>query len=175
MRIACVIDDGFEDSEYTEPAAALREAGHEVLLVGLKAAKEIHGKRGNAIAVIDRAIEEVKPEDFDALFIPGGYSPDHLRANQAMVDFSRGFVTGDKPVLAICHGPQLLLTADVVRGRKMTAYKTIQVDLRYAGADVVDEEVVVDGKLVTSRHPGDVPAFVRESLAVLAREPAQVR
>ena len=174
MRIACVIDDGFEDSEFSEPARALRGAGHELTLIGLRPGKRISGKRGEVSAAIDRSIEEVQPEDFDVLFIPGGYSPDHLRANQGMVDFAASFVRDDKPVLAICHGPQLLLSADVVKGRRMTAYKTIQVDLRYAGADVVDEEVVIDRRLVTSRQPADLPAFVRESLALLQMAPVTV-
>jgi protease I len=154
---------------------ALRDAGHELTLVGLRPGKAIRGKRGEVSAAIDRSIEEVQPADFDALFIPGGYSPDHLRANQGMIDFAASFVREDKPVLAICHGPQLLLSGDVVKGRRMTAYKTIQVDLRYAGAEVVDEEVVIDRRLVTSRQPADLPAFVREALALLQMAPVKVR
>jgi protease I len=92
-----------------------------------------------------------------------------------MIDFAASFVREDKPVLAICHGPQLLLSGDVVKGRRMTAYKTIQVDLRYAGAEVVDEEVVIDRRLVTSRQPADLPAFVREALALLQMAPVKVR
>ncbi len=107
----------------------------------------------------------MRPDQFDALFLPGGHSPDFLRADDRMVLFVRGF--RDKPILAICHGPQLLITADMVRGRKMTAWKTIQVDLRNAGADVVDREVVVEGNLVTSRKPDDLDAFVREGLKLL--------
>ena len=117
----------------------------------------------------------MKPDDFDALFIPGGYSPDHLRADDRVVDFTRAFFERERPVFAICHGPQLLITADVVRGRTMTAWKTIQVDLAKAGARVVDEEVVVDRNLVTSRQPSDVDAFSRESLALLQRLGAATR
>ena len=100
--------------------------------------------------------------------IPGGHSPDQLRANQRFVDFTRGFE--DKPIFAICHGPQLLMTAEMVQGRKMTAWQTVQKDLHFAGATVVDQEVVVDGNLVTSRKPEDLDAFVRESLAMIGEE-----
>ena len=107
--------------------------------------------------------------EFDALFIPGGYSPDHLRADNRMVAFARAFFNPDRPVFAICHGPQILMTARVVHNRRMTAWKTIQDDLHQVGADVLDQEVVVDGNLVTSRQPADIPAFNRACLAVLDR------
>lgn len=175
MRIACLLDSGYEDSEFRKPYEAFRGAGHEVVVIGLEAGKEVRGKRGEDAVRIDRGIEEVKPDDFDALFIPGGYSPDHLRADDRVVDFTRAFFERERPVFAICHGPQLLITADVVRGRTMTAWKTIQVDLAKAGARVVDEEVVVDRNLVTSRQPSDVDAFSRESLNLLQRLGAATR
>jgi deglycase len=113
----------------------------------------------------------VRPDEYDALFIPGGYSPDHLRLNPRVVSFTRAFFDADKPVFAICHGPQLLITARVVKGRTLTAWPTIQDDLRQLGAKVVDQEVAVDGNLVTSRKPDDIPAFIRESLKVLEKVP----
>ena len=175
MRIACLLDSGYEDSEFRKPYEAFRAAGHDAVVIGLEAGKEVRGKRGEDAVRVDKGIDEVTPDDFDALFIPGGYSPDHLRADDRVVDFTRAFFERERPVLAICHGPQLLITADVVKGRTMTAWKTIQVDLAKAGAMVVDQEVVVDRNLVTSRQPSDVDAFSRESLALLQRLGAATR
>jgi protease I len=172
MRIACLLDVDFEDSEFRKPYDAFREAGHEVVVIGLEAGKELAGKKGKEKVKAETDIGSVSPDDFDALLIPGGYSPDHLRADDRMVRFARTFVEKDKPVFAVCHGPQLLITAGVVKGRRMTAWKTIQDDLRIAGADVVDQEVVVDGNLVTSRKPDDLDAFDREALKLLERTPA---
>lgn len=165
MKIACVLTNHFEDSEFKAPYDAFRMEGHEVLVVGKKAGEKLEGKQGKEKAKADLAIDDARPDDFDALFIPGGFSPDQLRADERFVDFVRAF--DGRPILAICHGPQLLLTADLVRGRRLTAWKTVQKDLACCGAQVVDEEVVVDGNLVTSRQPDDIPAFVRESLNVL--------
>lgn len=171
MRIACVLDSDFEDSEFQEPCQAFKDAGHEVVVIGLKAGAQLTGKKGQATTTSDKAFKEVSPADFDALFIPGGYSPDRLRAHPEAVEFARAFSAYDRPVLSICHGPQLLMSAHMVEARRMTAWRTIQDDLRHFAATVVDEEVVVDGKLVTSRQPSDIPAFVRESLKVLQGAP----
>jgi protease I len=165
MKIACVLASHFEDSEFKAPSDAFRQEGHEVVVIGKKAGEMLEGKRGREKAQADLAIDDARPEDYDALFIPGGFSPDQLRADDRFVDFTRAF--DGRPVFAICHGPQLLLTADLVHGRRMTAWKTVQKDLKCCGAQVVDEEVVVDGNLVTSRQPTDIPAFIRESLNVL--------
>jgi deglycase len=175
MRIACVLTDFYEDPEFDDPYRAFHDAGHEVTIVGLKAGQEVKGKQGKSTASVDAAFGDAGPDEFDALFIPGGYSPDKLRAHQEAVAFVRAFFDADKPVLAICHGPQLLITADVLEGRRLTAWKTVQADLQrlQARVEVVDEEVVVDGNLVTSRQPGDIPAFIRESLQVLERVPAR--
>ena len=173
MKIACVLGPKFEDSEFKEPYDALRAAGHEVTVVGLEAGAQIVGDKGKVTATLDHAFNDVKPDDFDALLIPGGGSPDKLRAHDDAVRFVKAFMRAGKPVLAICHGPQLLLTADEYKGHRMTAWKTIQGDLNKAGADVVDQEVVVDRNLVTSRQPSDIPAFIRESLKVLTQAPAR--
>jgi protease I len=165
MRVACVVGDGFKDSELRVPFDKLKSAGHEVVIIGAETGARIEGKDGKETAVVDLGIDDARAEAFDALLVPGGYSPDHLRADDRFVEFARGFAT--KPVLAICHGPQLLITADMVKGRTMTAWKTVQVDLRHAGAKVVDQEVCVDKNLVTSRKPEDLDAFVRESLKLL--------
>lgn len=175
MRIACVLDSGFEDSEFQKPYDGLRGAGHEVTVIGLTAGTELSGKAANVTTTAERGLDDVRPDDFDALLIPGGYSPDHLRADQRAVAFTRGFADADKPIFAVCHGPQLLTTADAVRGRRLTAWSTIQDDLRRMGENVVDEEVVVDRNLVTSRKPDDLDAFTREAIALLGRVPAASR
>ena len=118
--------------------------------------------------MIDKSIDDVSPENFDALFIPGGFSPDILRADERFVRFSKAFMDTEKPVFAICHGPQLLITAQTLEGRDVTGYKSIEVDLKNAGGNFHDKEVVVcQNQLVTSRQPEDIPAFIEESLRIL--------
>lgn len=175
MRIACLLDSDFEDSEFKQPYDAFIKEGHQVTVIGLEAGKELSGKKGQVTTTADTGIDQVTPSAFDALLIPGGYSPDHLRANPKVVGFTKAFFQTDKPVLAICHGPQLLITAGVVKGRKLTAWQTIQDDLKQVGANVVDQEVVVDRNLVTSRKPADIPAFIRESSKLLAKVPVSSR
>ncbi|PLR76929.1 protease [Bacillus sp. V3-13] len=167
-KIACLVTDMFEDSEYTEPAKSFKEAGHEVITIEKEKGKTVKGKQGQASVTIDRGIDEVSPGEFDALFLPGGFSPDQLRADERFVSFAKAFMDDKKPVFAICHGPQLLITAKALEGRKATGYKSIKVDMEYAGAEYHDAEVVVCGnQLVTSRDPNDIPAFNRESLNLL--------
>ncbi|MFD1863673.1 type 1 glutamine amidotransferase domain-containing protein [Planococcus chinensis] len=169
-KIATLITDMFEDVEYTEPTKAFNEAGHEVFTIEKEAGKEVTGKQGEATVSIDKGIDDVKPEDYDALFLPGGFSPDQLRADDRFVQFTKAFMDAKKPVFAICHGPQLLISAKSLEGRDATGYKSIQVDMEYAGAKVVDKEVVVcQEQLVTSRQPDDIPAFNREALKVLEK------
>lgn len=172
MHIACLLDSGFEDSEFRKPYDAFTQAGHQVTIVGLEAGKELEGYRGKETTRSEMGIDEARPDRFDALFIPGGYSPDHLRVNQKAVAFTKAFFDEERPVFAVCHGPQLLIAARAWKGRRLTAWPTIQDDLRQLGAEVVDEEVVVDGNLVTSRKPDDLDAFCRESLRLLERQPA---
>ncbi|MFZ0180767.1 MAG: type 1 glutamine amidotransferase domain-containing protein [Candidatus Dormiibacterota bacterium] len=169
MRIACLLDNDFEDSEFRKPYDALEAAGHDVVVIGLHRDAKLTGKQRKEVTRADRGIDDVTPDQFDALLIPGGYSPDHLRADRRMVDFTRAFFDRERPVFAVCHGPQLLITAGVVKGRTMTAWKTIQVDLKAAGANVVDQEVVVDRNLVTSRQPSDLDAFSKASIEMLSR------
>ena len=169
-KIATVITDMFEDSEYTGPADAFTEAGHQLVTIEKEKGKTVTGKNKEAEVTIEYGIDDVNPEDFDALFIPGGFSPDMLRADDRFVKFAKHFMDEKKPVLAICHGPQLLITAKTLEGRDATGFKSIQVDMEYAGAKVRDEEVVVcQEQLVTSRQPDDIPAFNRESLKVLEK------
>jgi len=167
-KIAVLITDEFEDSEFTSPAEAFKKAGHEVVTIEKKAGITVTGKQGKAKVKIDKDIDHVHAAEFDALLLPGGHSPDSLRGDDRLVNFTRNIVELGKPVFAICHGPQLLISANAVRGRKMTTVKPIAIDLKNAGADFYDKEVVVDNdKLVTSRTPDDLPAFNRESLRIL--------
>ncbi|MEK4031089.1 type 1 glutamine amidotransferase domain-containing protein [Pseudobacillus sp. FSL P4-0506] len=170
-KIAVLVTDMVEDSEYTEPVNAYKEAGHEVVTIEKEAGKAVKGKQGEATIAIDKGIDDVSPSDFDALLIPGGFSPDQLRADDRFVNFAKAFMDEKKPVFAICHGPQLLITAKSLEGRSATGYKSIKVDMEYAGVTYKDEEVVVcQDQLVTSRTPDDIPAFNRESLKLLAKE-----
>ncbi|CDQ37813.1 type 1 glutamine amidotransferase domain-containing protein [Virgibacillus salexigens] len=167
-KIATVITDMFEDVEYTDPVKAFKEAGHEVVTIEKEKGNNVTGKQKETTVTIDQGIDDVNPSDFDALFIPGGFSPDMLRADDRFVTFAKHFMDEKKPVFAICHGPQLLITAKTLEGRKATGFKSIQVDMDYAGAKVVDEEVAVcQDQLVTSRQPDDIPAFNREAVRVL--------
>ncbi|MPQ26905.1 type 1 glutamine amidotransferase domain-containing protein [Bacillus paralicheniformis] len=167
-KIAVVLTDYFEDSEYTEPAKAFKDAGHQLMVIEKEKGKTLKGKQGEAQVETDASIDEVSPADFDALLIPGGFSPDILRADQRFVSFAKSFMDDKKPVFAICHGPQLLITAKALDGRSATGYTSIQVDLENAGVQFKDEEVVVcQNQLVTSRTPDDIPAFTRESLKLL--------
>lgn len=171
MKIACLLASGYEDSEFQKPYDEFVEAGHEVVVIGAQAGEELAGKKGESRVKAGQGIDDVRPEPFDALLLPGGSSPDRLRADQRFVDFTKHFMTEGKPVLAICHGPQLLITADAYKEHRMTAWKTVQGDLQRMGAKVVDQEVVVDRNLVTSRQPSDIPAFIRESMKLLDTTP----
>ncbi len=171
MRVACVLANGFEDSEFKQPYDALKQAGHEVTIIGMQAGQRLNGDKGRETATVEKAFSEVTPDRFDALLIPGGFSPDRLRAHQATVEFVKAFFEEQKPILAICHGPQLFITAGTYKDHRLTAWRTIQGDLKLLGADVVDEEVVVDRNLVTSRQPQDLPAFIREGLKLLEKVP----
>ncbi|MBM7650219.1 protease I [Bacillus ectoiniformans] len=167
-KIAALVTDLFEDVEYTDPVNAFQEAGHQITAIEKEAGKTVKGKKGQATVQIDKSIDDVNPSDFDALLLPGGFSPDQLRADERFVNFTKAFMDEKKPVFAICHGPQLLITAKTLEGRTATGYTSIKVDMEYAGANYKDEEVVVcQNQLVTSRTPDDLPAFNRESLKLL--------
>jgi protease I len=168
-KIAVIITEMFEDVEYTQPAEAFRKEGHSLVHVGLKQGETVKGKKKETPVTIDKAVSDVTADDFDALLIPGGYSPDKLRIDEDAVAFARNFVQSGKPVFSICHAPQLLITARVLDGRRMTGYKSVIQDIKNAGAEFVDAEVVVDGNLVTSRNPDDLPAFIKASLEKLPK------
>lgn len=161
-KIAIVVENGFEQVELEEPKKALEQAGAKTEIVSPVQGK-VKGWKfkewGDEFA-IDKPIQQARSEDYDALLLPGGVmNPDKLRRNEDVLRFVRGFFEAGKPVAAICHGPWTLIDAGVARGRRMTSWPTLQMDLRNAGVDWVDQEVVVDSGLVTSRKPDDIPAF----------------
>lgn len=161
-KIAVLATDGFEQVELTQPVEALRAAGATVEIVSPKDG-EIQGfkhhDKGDKVAV-DRTLNDADPSDYDGLVLPGGViNPDALRIEDEAISFIQGFTGSSKPVAAICHGPWTLIDAGVVNGRRMTSWPSLRKDLENAGAEWVDEEVVVDNGLVTSRNPDDLPAF----------------
>ncbi|GAM00229.1 type 1 glutamine amidotransferase domain-containing protein [Sphingomonas parapaucimobilis] len=173
-RVLMLAADGFETVELFEPRKALEAAGAKVQLASLKS-DPIQGMEGDInkaeTATPDLTVDEVDTDDYDALVIPGGTcNPDKLRLNERAVEIVTEFMEDDKIVAAICHGPWLLAEADVIDGRRLTSYPSIRTDLSNAGADVVDEEVVVDGNLITSRKPDDIPAFNKAILTALEEE-----
>lgn len=160
VKVATVITDLFEDIEFTSPKEALENAGHEVVTIGVEGNQEVTGKSENTKVKIDHGIDDVSPEDFDALMIPGGYSPDKLRKDERFLEFVRYFSDKQMPIFSICHGPQLLVNADVLKGKDITAVKQVGVDVKNAGANYIDQEVVIDDSgLISSRTPDDIPAF----------------
>jgi protease I len=166
-KVAILVADGFEQVEMTGPREALDDAGAETKIVSLKSGQiqgMHHMEKGDKFDV-DLTIDDARAEEFDALMIPGGlFNPDALRSNEGALDFARHFFAAGKPVAAICHGPQVLISADLVRGRTMTSWPAIKADMRNAGARWVDEEVVVDNGLVSSRKPDDIPAFNKKMI-----------
>jgi protease I len=165
-RVAILVEQEFEHAELTGPLQQLRSAGAIVTIVGPFAGREYSGKRGGT-ATADAAAGSVRASDFDAVVVPGGHAPDRMRLRHAMVDLVRGAFAAGKPVAAICHGPQLLISADVLRGRTVTCWPSIAVDVRNAGGLYVDRPVAVDGNLITSRKPDDVPQFTAAILSAL--------
>jgi protease I len=159
-RIAFIVDNDFEDMEFRVPYDRLRAEGHEVAIVGHQAGQKLTGKKHKETIETERAIEQLHADDWDALVIPGGYSPDHLRTNLKMVGFVREMFNANKPIAAICHAGWMLVEADVAEGRMVTSWPSIRTDLINAGARWVDREVVEDGNLITSRRPADLDAFV---------------
>jgi len=158
-RIAILAEEGFEDSEVIEPMRAMKDAGARVVVVGSGSQESYQGKRGKATIKADVTADKVSAEDFDAIIVPGGYAAERMRLHQSMVDLIRKAHDLGKVVAAICHGPQLLISADIVRGRRVTSWPSVAVDLKNAGADWTDEPLVQDGNLITSRKPADLPRF----------------
>ncbi len=171
-KVAIVVDDYFEQAEFTGPRDALVEAGAEVTVISTDGG-EIHGlnhvEAGDTFQA-DMSTAEADPNDYDALVLPGGaVNADNLRMDKDIQNWVRTYMEAGKPVAAICHAPWVLVSAKVAKGKKLTSYHTIQDDIRNGGSDWTDEEVVVDGNLITSRQPGDIPAFNREIINALGR------
>lgn len=166
-RIAILAEQDFEDSELTEPLKAMKEAGAQVFVVGSGSQTTYKGKRGKAAIKVDIDADKVRAEDFDAIIIPGGYAPDKMRLHQSMIDLVRKAYGLGGVIAAICHGPQLLISADIVRGRRVTSWPSVAIDLKNAGANWVDEPIVRDGNLITSRKPSDLPVFNRAIIQAL--------
>ncbi len=165
-RVAIFAEDFYEDLELWYPLLRLREEGAATVVVGPGPAQEHHGKYGYPVTV-DRAITAVNAKDFDAVIIPGGYAPDRMRRHAGMVKFVREMAQYQRIVAAICHGGWMLASAEAVAGKKVTCFFAIKDDLVHAGAIYQDAEVVVDGNLITSRQPSDLPAFCRAIIAAL--------
>ncbi len=163
-KVAFILDGLFEDSEFKVPYDRVREAGHQPVVIGLEKGKKLHGKKGKESITTEVAIDDVSPEQFDAVVIPGGYSPDLIRTNPRMVDLVRKLHDSSRPVAAICHAGWMLAEADVIRGKTVTSWASIKTDLVNAGANWVDQEVVEDGNLITSRMPDDLEAFSKALL-----------
>jgi len=175
QRVLIIATDGFEQSELMEPKRLLEAAGAEVTIASLKPG-EIRGwddkDWGESVAV-DKTIGEVSAEDYDALLLPGGQmNPDILRTDRKVIDIVRAFDAAGKPIAAICHAPWLLVEAGLLEGRTVTGWPSIRTDLANAGAAVVDREVAIDGNLITSRKPDDIPAFTEALMAALNMEAA---
>jgi protease I len=167
-RIAVLVEQQYQEMEVWVPVYRLREAGCVVRLVGPEAGKTYASKLGYPVKS-DTAASEVTSADFDGLIIPGGFAPDYIRRSEAMLKLVRDITAENKPTAAICHGPWVLCSTTAMKGRKVTCYKSIKDDVTNAGGLYVDAEVVVDGPIITSRTPDDLPAFMREFLAQLAK------
>lgn len=166
-RIAFLVADLTHDEEYAFPRYWLLDEGADVVTIGIK--KEHISRFGRTLKP-DKTIDEVSPDEFDAVVIPGGFGPDKLRVNEKVLNFVREMDRMGKLIAAICHGPQVLISAGIVKGRRMTSVKQVKVDLVNAGAEYIDEKVVVDGNLITSRHPYDLPAFTKAIIEYLSKK-----
>jgi protease I len=178
LKVAILVTDGFEQVELVEPRQALDQAGAQTSLVSPKDGRVRgwqHTEWGDELPV-DVALDAARPQDFDALLLPGGViNPDKLRMEPKAVEFVKAFFDAGKPVAAICHGPWSVIEAGAARGRRIASWPSLKTDLRNAGAEWVDQEVVVDNQLVTSRKPDDIPAFNREMLKLFGQARAHAQ
>ncbi len=170
-QVAVLVEEGFDARELVDPIEALRSAGATVTIVGPTTGGTFRDKRGEVSVTADLAAGTARTRSFDAVVIPGGYAPDRMRMRHAMVDLVADQVAAGRIVAAICHGPQLLISADALRGRTLTCWPSIAVDVKNAGGLYVDKPVVEDGTLITSRKPDDVPAFCEAIVRALAARP----
>jgi protease I len=167
-KLLMLIDNGAEDSEFLYPYYRFQEEDYKIDVVGPKANETYVGKHGVPLKS-DLSAEEVKLEDYEAIIIPGGRAPDAMRANKALVQIVKKAHEKGKVIAAICHGPQMLIEADILRGKRATCWKSVMTDLKNAGAKFIDSPAVVDGNLVTSRSPADLPEFCKEAIKLLRK------
>jgi archaeal arginyl aminopeptidase len=167
MKALIISADNFEDTELLVPYYRLKEEGAEVDIASIKRGP-IKGKHGYEVEA-NKELKEIKPDNYDILVLPGGKAPETVRKDKNAIEIAKHFFQRNKPVAAICHGPQTLITAGLLRGRHATCYKSVAPEIKEAGALYEDKEVVVDGNLVTSRQPSDLPAFMRETLKMLRK------
>ena len=165
-KVLIMIDNGFEDVELIYPYYRLQEEGYKVDVVASKAKETYHGKHGVPMES-DLSPEDVNVDEYAALIIPGGMAPDRMRINRGLVNIVKEFYDKGKVIAAICHGPQMLIEADILRGKRATCWKAVITDLKNAGATFIDAPVVVDGNIITSRFPPDLPMFCKEIIKVL--------
>ncbi|MDD2583017.1 MAG: type 1 glutamine amidotransferase [Desulfuromonadaceae bacterium] len=173
MKALIISADNFEDSELLVPYYRLKESGVEVSVASLSRGA-ITGKHGYEVAV-DKTLDEVNPDDYAILVLPGGKAPTAVRKNLKALEIARSFFAHNKPVAAICHGPQILISAGLLKGRRATCYRSVADELKEAGALYEDREVVVDANLVTSRQPADLPAFMHETMKQLGLGPSTTK
>jgi protease I len=166
-KVAILAEQDFEDSELVQPGKALADSGAHVIIVGSGSKQVYSGKRGTATIKADITADELNVAAIDAVIIPGGYAPDKMRLYPAMIDLVRNAYKKGKLIAAICHGPQMLISANIVRGKRITSWPSIRVDLENAGALWVDKPAVKDGNLITSRKPTDIPIFNKEIIRYL--------
>jgi protease I len=166
-RIAILTEQDFEDVELMEPLKAMKEAGAQIFIVGSGSQTSYQGKRGKVTIKVDIDADKVRADDFDAIIIPGGYAPDKMRLHQPMIDLVRKAHDLGRVIAAVCHGPQLLISAGIVSGRRLTSWPSVAIDLKNAGAIWVDEPLVKDGNIITSRRPSDLPLFNRAIIQAL--------
>jgi len=165
-KVLIMVENDFEDPEFIYPYYRFQEEGYQVDIVGPKAKENYVGKHGYPV-VSDLSPSDINIDEYDAVIIPGGWAPDRMRRDEKMVKIVKDAFEKGKVIAAICHGPEMLIEADILKGKKATCFKAIVTDLKNAGAVFVDEPVVVDGNIVTSRFPGDLPYFCREAIKLL--------
>jgi protease I len=166
-RIAILAEEDFEDSELIVPMWGMKNAGAKVLIVGSGSKDVYQGKRGSVAIRVDTTADKIKAEDLDAIIIPGGHAPAKMRQHKSMVDLVKKANELGKVIAAVCHGPQLLITAGIVKGRHLTSWPAVAAELEAAGAEWVDEAVVQNGNLITSRKPADLPRFNKAIIEAL--------
>ncbi|THE09570.1 type 1 glutamine amidotransferase [Bacillus timonensis] len=163
-NVCFLLANGYEDSEMKNPYDAMNEAGHKTVIVGIEKGAELKGKKGTVSYTSELSISEANADDYDAVIIPGGGAPEALRVNDEVVQFVKQANEQGKVIAGICHGPQVMISADILNGVQATSYIGIRDDLKNAGSTYLDQEVVVDGNIITSRTPKDEPAFIKEIL-----------